>query len=262
MPVMTVLLLALLAHFIADFVLQTSSTIDRKNKFRLSGYLIHGLIYLLVTIAFLHYLQLGAVIAFSLIVTFLHILIDYLKCRLSQRRSKRLDLAGFFLDQLFHLGSIFWLWQVFDWRPNTRIIAIYYHLVSPKTIAVFNQTVKTPRLSPDHLLMALIIYVVVAWGGAVLVRKILNAIDGVADRDASSQRAGYYIGLLERVIILTLVLFDGLGSIAFILTAKSIARFSELNNKKFAEYYLIGTLLSTILAIGGGLLFKFVTRII
>ena len=40
------------------------------------------------------------------------------------------------------------------------------------------------------------------------------------------------------------------------LTAKSIARYKELENRDFAEYYLVGTLLSALLAILGGLLLK------
>jgi hypothetical protein len=41
--------------------------------------------------------------------------------------------------------------------------------------------------------------------------------------------------------------------VAIVLTAKSIARFKEFDNKDFAEYYLIGTLTSTLIAILGGL---------
>jgi len=39
-----------------------------------------------------------------------------------------------------------------------------------------------------------------------------------------------------------------------ILTAKSIARFPEFKSKRFAEYFLIGTLLRISLGIVGGLI--------
>ena len=43
--------------------------------------------------------------------------------------------------------------------------------------------------------------------------------------------------------------------IAFVLTAKSIARFKELEQSKdFAEYYLLGTSGSMIVALGSGIL--------
>ena len=78
----------------------------------------------------------------------------------------------------------------------------------------------------------------------------------------SSNAAGRYIGILERAIILTLVLKGLLSAVAFVLTAKSIARFNELKEKDFAEYYLIGTLASMLIAIIAGLvLLKIMTLI-
>ena len=39
------------------------------------------------------------------------------------------------------------------------------------------------------------------------------------------------------------------GSIALVLTAKSLARFKQLENKEFAEKYLVGTLISLVIAL-------------
>lgn len=41
------------------------------------------------------------------------------------------------------------------------------------------------------------------------------------------------------------------GSIAFILAAKAFTRFRELEDRDFAEYVLIGTLLLSEITIGG-----------
>jgi hypothetical protein len=43
------------------------------------------------------------------------------------------------------------------------------------------------------------------------------------------------------------------SAIGFVIAAKSIARFKELDDKEFAEYYLIGSLMSMLLALTGGL---------
>jgi hypothetical protein len=56
--------------------------------------------------------------------------------------------------------------------------------------------------------------------------------------------AGRAIGYLERLLTLTFVLLGEYEALALILAAKSIARFQELKERKFAEYYLIGTLSS------------------
>ena len=58
---------------------------------------------------------------------------------------------------------------------------------------------------------------------------------------------------VERLLIVTLVLVDAWAGIGLILAAKSIARFKELENRRFGEYYLVGTLTSVLLAILIGL---------
>ena len=61
--------------------------------------------------------------------------------------------------------------------------------------------------------------------------------------------AGKIIGILERAIILTLGLLGEYGSISFVLAAKSMARFKQLEKRQFAEIYLIGTLASFFFAL-------------
>lgn len=68
------------------------------------------------------------------------------------------------------------------------------------------------------------------------------------------ERGGACIGRLERVLTLTFVLVGQYEALALILTAKSIARFRELRNRDFAEYYLIGTLSSVLFAVLIGVL--------
>lgn len=61
--------------------------------------------------------------------------------------------------------------------------------------------------------------------------------------------AGRIIGMLERGIILTFGLLGEFGAISFVFVAKSMARFKQLEKRQFAEYYLIGTLLSFFFAL-------------
>ena len=61
---------------------------------------------------------------------------------------------------------------------------------------------------------------------------------------AGLQGAGAYIGWLERSAIFVAVVLGHPGAIAVIFTAKSLARFPSFSREAFAEYYLIGTLLS------------------
>jgi len=75
------------------------------------------------------------------------------------------------------------------------------------------------------------------------------------------KRAGAIIGILERIFTLTLVLIDQYASVALIFTAKSITRFEDLKNRKFAEYYLIGTLSSILFSVLVGIFTKWLLGI-
>lgn len=67
---------------------------------------------------------------------------------------------------------------------------------------------------------------------------------------ASLRNAGTYIGWLERTVFFVLFVAGEPGAAGLALTAKSIARFPTLPDHKegFAEYFLIGTLLSVALS--------------
>jgi hypothetical protein len=79
---------------------------------------------------------------------------------------------------------------------------------------------------------------------------------GAEEEEAKKEeeRAGELIGIIERLLILTFVIADNFEAVAFAVAAKSIARFSALDDKDFAEYYLIGTLLSVIVAVAVGVI--------
>lgn len=84
-------------------------------------------------------------------------------------------------------------------------------------------------------------------------------LDRMGDRsgakaDGALMKAGRWIGVLERAIVVVMTLWGEFEAIAFVLTAKSIARFDLLKDQNFAERYLVGTLASTAIAILAALL--------
>ncbi len=70
--------------------------------------------------------------------------------------------------------------------------------------------------------------------------------------DVREFNRGRIIGLLERVLLYSFVLQSQYGAIGFILAAKAFTRFKALDDRPFAEYVLIGTLLSACLALATG----------
>lgn len=101
----------------------------------------------------------------------------------------------------------------------------------------------------------LIAYLTVVLLGHLTVKRILSRFKPTGGETTDGiEGAGSVIGILERVFTLTLVLVGQYAAIALIFTAKSIARFEELKNRKFSEYYLIGTLSSILFALAVGIL--------
>jgi len=102
-------------------------------------------------------------------------------------------------------------------------------------------------------------YLYVCLRGIVLVRSVLElpALQMRRDDDRTAGAIeiarGRTIGALERAIALTLVLLGQYGALGLIVAAKSVARFKALEDREFAEYFLIGTLASLLLALAGGL---------
>jgi len=102
-------------------------------------------------------------------------------------------------------------------------------------------------------------YVVAAAGVHLIVNGILGRYQLP---EGGLKRAGAIIGVLERMLVLTLVLLGQYAAIALIFAAKSIARFEELKDREFAEYYLIGTLSSILFAMLVGILTTWVLNVI
>ena len=66
---------------------------------------------------------------------------------------------------------------------------------------------------------------------------------------ASPARIGEAIGVLERLLIVGLVLTGAVATIGLVIAAKTLARFKQLDDREFAEYYLLGTLASVTVAV-------------
>lgn len=63
---------------------------------------------------------------------------------------------------------------------------------------------------------------------------------------------GRLIGMLERTVLFILIVTGNLGAIGFVVAAKALARYKELEQKEFAEYFLVGTLLSVLCSLAAG----------
>ena len=67
-------------------------------------------------------------------------------------------------------------------------------------------------------------------------------------------RIGATIGAFERLLIVGFILVGSAVAVGFVIAVKTIARFKQLDDRGFAEYYLLGTLASVSVAIASGYL--------
>jgi hypothetical protein len=85
-------------------------------------------------------------------------------------------------------------------------------------------------------------------GGILVGKFMLPFTDEVRNDDiAGLARGGRYIGWLERLLVLLLLMMDQPNGIGFLIAAKSILRFGEIREtgqRKVAEYIIIGTFAS------------------
>ncbi len=263
-----------LAHLLADFVLQPDHVATR--KFGRDGEAWRALV--------IHVLIVGLVIApvvlvyglpglgYVLATVVTHLIID----RAKVEATLRMDAAPiapetggdpamspgwspmpgvwFLLDQLAHLAVLVGAWAILlaraeplDWwqdvvmrieasgdaEPIGRaalVIGVVGALVVANTRAgsLFVGTlVRAPRPPVVH---------------------DTRAVDG-----PSVARIGATIGVIERLLIVTLVLAGGVAAVGLVIAAKTIARFRQLEDRLFAEYYLLGTLASVSLAVITGI---------
>lgn len=252
---MTFILLGLLAHAVADFVFQPDNVVASKRRSKLRGYVQHGAVVFVCHAVAFHLYGLRAAILLGVAISLVHVVIDWVKNLTYSKLSPMRRLGTFVADQCAHVVTIFAAWEVANAELSENIISFYRDVLLPKTVASFAPIQSALHVSLDHALVMVAAYVLVVFAGAAFVRQILDAFSvGVEPRLSTS--AGRYIGMVERTLMLTLVLVNAFSSLAFVLTAKSLARFQELNDMRFAEYYLVGTLTSASVALIVGIAAK------
>jgi len=230
-------------HLLADFLFQTSAYSEKKRKM-LKSLLLHCFIYFIVfEIIFFILFQCEKAFILGLIISVLHFLINYTVNKLEKYFPKRrLQLLFFSLNQLIHIVMIVGMYYILNLENLTNNLYTKLQTYEDFKIIVLYISVFSIILDP----------------ASVFIRKLFISISSKTYPKIYSEelKAGNIIGKLERIIIAILLLNNQFGVIGFVLTAKSIARFKQMENKDFAEKYLIGTLTSFLIALISVLILK------
>lgn len=227
----TIILIKLIAaHLTGDYLLQSDRMcVDKFSTNSTTKYkvlIFHALVQAALAYVFVAQWNCWIVPA---VIGVSHFAIDLVKTM-----SKKEGFISLLWDQLAHFCVIIGLWWfAFARMPQLEmadeIFSINFWLIATAYIAVLAPT-------------------------SVLIKSFIE-FEKWMPSEASSQglpNAGKWIGYLERILILTFIFTDNIEGIGFLLAAKSVFRFGELNkvkNIKITEYVLIGTFASFTIAI-------------
>ncbi len=257
----TVVLFFLLIHILGDFYFQTDLMAKEKDKYY-SKLIKHALIYLAIAVVIIiPVFSFNVLIAITLL-SICHWIIDSIKFYLikTNKINEKQKLV-FIVDQVLHILSII-LISFFFMRKGQSI----------KPLSFVENIFNSINVSEYKLLCWTLLLLIIWKPTNVIIKHLLiqfkpnphgnqqdanqqganqqGANQQGANQQDTNKRAGAFIGVLERLIIIILLSIQQYSAIGLVLTAKSIARYNKISeDKQFAEYYLLGTLLSAVVAL-------------
>lgn len=240
------LMMLLIIHVLCDFYFQSQKMAEYKRR-QFSWVLIHSGLYAIAAIIIFAVVMPGLGWIYPLCFVLLHGIIDIVKYGVCNcRYINNTWLAGkghfiFITDQLFHIVAILAIvYFIRDYSPNS--------LYNPQIRNILNVFGISETITLSWMIKILLIHK----PANIFISNILSEYRPVRQDDGNSlhKNAGRFIGTLERIIMTILITINQYSAVGLVLTAKSIARYDKISKEQeFAEYYLLGTLLSTICAI-------------
>lgn len=253
----SVFTILLCVHLLGDFYFQTQKMADKKQSqffWTVCHCLIYGACSGLLFCFFLPGMKLRYILAFISA----HAVIDIVKyavCRFLRNRHQSTGLIEspcgrrnvFLIDQAVHLITIL---GISYWLRETDITLLYRD-----GFGIFFDSFNMPEaIFLKWVAVLLLIHKPVN----ILIANVLSGYkpSGKQDPEGADRNAGRMIGTLERIIMVIFISIGQYSAVGLVLTAKSIARYDRISkDQAFAEYYLLGTLLSTICAVLAALMF-------
>lgn len=227
----------LIAHLMGDYVLQTNKVARRKSE-SLGGVLLHGLIVLVVTVLIALSVE-RAWWLWAIIIGLIHVSIDagnYWSVQTQNWFGRKSALFRFTLDQILHLGSIM------------TVLAISGELSLLQAVAsLVDWTVANP--------ITLMGYVFITMPCWILLEFFVYGMIAGSPPDFSQQK-DKYPGILERVLVTTLVLMGQLPLALMVPLPRLVLESPRVMGHNNASVYVVKLLASTAIAVLVGQLLR------
>lgn len=251
---LTPFILLVLCHVLGDFYLQSERLVAAKNQSASKAFMphvfhafVHG--FLVLTALWFAYSGSIQLLYIAAVIFVTHLLIDFTKSIFNNAQ----PLLAFVVDQLTHL---------------IVLVSIAFYIGGAPELQLSFAWEGTHQYA--FLVMALGVLFVLK-PASVLIRLVLNGLhSGPSTEGLTLPQGGQILGYLERMIILILILLDQFAAIGFVIAAKSVLRFSDLNRLREAsdgkspnplyltEYVLVGTFMSFLYVLVVGLLVRLI----
>ncbi|MGM0369296.1 MAG: DUF3307 domain-containing protein [Bacillota bacterium] len=238
-----VVALLVLAHLLTDFVFQSRKIAYQKGEDAklLIQHCSYGLlISIILTLQYLSWWLVGI----EILIYIIHFIIDGYKTKLKTINHPLLTGVRLFLiDQLIHLAVIIASY------PLLKIIVIDNQMWSAR-LNLTNQ---------DYYItiLVIIVYILIWRPASFIVKKTLDDLEYDIGKNKFFN-VEEIIGKLERFLFLTFILSNNFVAVAIIFLAKSVVFFSNFTDRESANYYIVRTLTSLVIAVVTGLILTFI----
>ena len=228
-----ILIKLLIAHILGDFVLQTDKWAKHKQDQKIKSVFLYLHALVISVLSYLFVAQ-WEKIQILIIIFLTHLLIDIWKVY------QKSTIKNFIIDQGLHVLILVVIW-------------VFYFGSELEQMSTF-------ILEQDFNKIWLVIfaYIFLIWPTGYIIGGITKKWQKEIDNDGLD-KAGMWIGQLERILTLTFILLAQFQALGFLIAAKSILRISvkKKQERKLTEYVLIGTMLSFSISIFMGIIILF-----
>lgn len=236
------LLMLGIGHILGDFYFQTNEMAQEKDE-RFAGVFKHSIEYTISMLLVIIPVVNRGLIKWVLLYSTSHFIIDTIKYKLLAAKKIKKTAKLFIIDQCLHIVCIFAIAYM-----------MYVNSCRPSHFAIVDSIQQAFGLSKELVARWILAILIIHEPANILIQNILkglkseNTTESITDnKTATDLKAGRKIGSIERLIMLLFIAMDQYTAMGMVLTAKSIARYDQITKEQaFAEYYLIGTLLSTV----------------
>jgi hypothetical protein len=266
--------LIVLAHFIADFPLQSKRMAKQRSSGGIKNMALwnlgHAILHFIITAALLYGIWSWNIILFIFIISAFHFVIDFSKSVLILKKPfLRYSIWVFIADQFLHIAFIYGLPMI-----------TYAYGIKPQCLDNVPLIIRWISYSggfaangfefAGKIVLVFLLLIIGLWGIGVFINIVYGYLHlkpykssinmGIIieddEKDKLTPDISYWVGILERLLVICSIAVGLQEVVGFVLATKSVARFKEFDDREFVVTFIIGSFISFLSAIVIGVIIR------